>query len=834
MPVAAEQLAANVQFGHELGWSFTPLAGKRPTLKGWQERPRESLEEALAWAAQGNVGLRTGRASGVVVVDVDPGARIDELELPGTVAAATGRPGGLHLYFRCTEPVGNSNGKKLGPHIDFKGDGGQVVFPGSVHPETGAVYAWLEGHEPWNVEIAELPAHILERLRAPDRPKPAPMPQPAPVDNVPTKAKHYAQTALKLELHAICTAAEGSRNETLNKAAFSLGTLIGGGYLDRAEVEAALRSAAESVGLEADETEATIRSGIQGGLHHPRRIELKDSPGNQPNNAPAGGTADLPLGRPTILIDTDEYRVVSETITALTADTDMYQRGGILVRVIRDTQPKDDIVRPSGSPTIQALPPANLRERMTRFAAFTKVNRKGEEVPAHPAPWLVSAVDARADWPGIRHLAGVSDAPVLRADGSIWQTPGYDSQTGVLFETSESFPPISNGVTIDDAVAALDEVLEVVCDFLFESDEHGAAWLSGLLTPLARFAFDGPTPLFLLDANVRGAGKGLLAQTIGKIVLGREMPVSSYAHESEEMRKRITAIAIAGDRMILLDNLGFQFGNDALDRALTSTRWKDRILGKSEEVDLPLLPAWYATGNNVAVAADTARRVMHIRLDVLDENPEERTGFRHPNLLAWVGENRGRLLSGALTILSAFCRAGRPSQGLTPYGSFEGWSALVREAVVWVGLPDPCLTRVRLAESADTTVDSLSQLINAWRLFDPSGIGVVVSEALARLYPPDRQYAPIDLAATAMRSALENLVGCPSGKPPTPRQVGNRLRRFRRRVLKGCYLDIDASRGRRDGHVWKLYGAPERESGEFSESFSTPTREKRGGEIKCV
>ena len=93
----------------------------------------------------------------------------------------------------------------------------------------------------------------------------------------------------------------------------------------------------------------------------------------------------------------------------LIADPDIYQRGGILVRVLRDTQPQDGAIRrPSGSPTIQVLPAASLRERMTRFAAFTKLNRKGEEVPAHPAAWLVAAVDARADWPGIRHLAGDS------------------------------------------------------------------------------------------------------------------------------------------------------------------------------------------------------------------------------------------------------------------------------------------------------------------------------------------------------------------------------------------------------------------------------------------
>jgi len=531
--------------------------------------------------------------------------------------------------------------------------------------------------------------------------------------------------------------------------------------------------------------------------------------------------------RPTILIDTEEHRVVSETVAAMTADEGIFQRGGILVRVMRDHPPNDGIKRPLGSPTIQSMPSANLRERMTRFASFTKLNRKGDAVPAHPTGWLVAAIDARADWPGIRYLMGVSDTPVLRPDGSIWQEQGHDPRTGVLFEpawpagrSDVPFPPVHPEANIDDAVVALDELLEVVCDFRFEAEEHRSAWLAALLTPLARFAFEGPSPLFLIDANVRGAGKGLLAQAIGRIVLGREMPVSSYAHDSEEMRKRITAIAIAGDRMILLDNLEGVFGNDALDRALTSTRWKDRILGRSEEVDLPLMPAWYATGNNVSVAADTARRIIHIRIDVLDELPEQRTGFRHPKLLSWVGENRGRLLSAALTILSAYCRAGQPDQHLTPYGSFEGWSDLVRQAVVWVGMPDPCLTRVKLAESADTAIDALGQLIAAWKQFDPFGTGVVVGDMLHRLYPADRQYAPNDETAVAMRNALEGLVGCPSGKTPTARQVANKLKAFRRRVLRGCYLDIDAARGKKDGRVWKLYSAQEhgREARESEES----------------
>ena len=257
------QLIENIRYGYSLGWSFTPLNGKSPVLKGWQKRPRETLEEAIAWAAQGNIGLRTGRASGVVAIDVDPGADIEPLNLSGTVTALTGRPGAFHLYYACDGPTSNSAGK-LGQHIDVKADGGQVVFPGSVHPETNEVYSWAEGYEPWNVELAELPGHIVELLKTPDQPPSNGKTKPKV--SADTKTKHYAQRALQLELHALCTSDNGMRNETLNKAAFSLGRLIGGGYLDRTEVEAALRSAGESVGLKTTEIDKTICSGLDAGI----------------------------------------------------------------------------------------------------------------------------------------------------------------------------------------------------------------------------------------------------------------------------------------------------------------------------------------------------------------------------------------------------------------------------------------------------------------------------------------------------------------------------------------------------------------------------------------
>lgn len=521
-------------------------------------------------------------------------------------------------------------------------------------------------------------------------------------------------------------------------------------------------------------------------------------------------------GRPLqVVLGTDEHRVISQTVEALAADPGLYTRGPTLARVLRTMESAEvsGVRRERGSPVINIVPLPNLRDRITEYADLRNLGDEGELIPAHPPAWLVAGVDARGRWPGLRQLRAVSEIPVLRPDGTVWQTPGYDAATEVLYEPSADAPPIPAGCGRPEAAAACATLREVVGDFRFVGPAHESVWMAGLLTTVARHAFRGPAPLLLFDANVRGAGKGLLADTIGLIVTGSGMPVSTYSHDPEEMRKKITSIALAGDPSVLLDNLAGPFGNDSLDAALTTTRWKDRILGKSQMVDLPLVTTWFATGNNVQVAADTARRVVHCRLDVLVERPELRADFRHPNLRDWVRDNRGPLLSAALTIMAAYCRAGRPHQDLAAFGSYEGWSDTVRSALVWAGMPDPCATREDLIATADTAHEALEQLLDVWTLIPSHHDGVVISEVVAGLYPPRRDDIPMDAAAVRVRAALEALVGAPPGKPPTARQVGNRLRGFRRRVVNGRYLDFDPNEYDRCGAVWRLHevtpkGAP--------------------------
>ena len=111
-----------------------------------------------------NVGIPTGKKSGVVVldVDIDDGGleSLAKLERTGTPTQKTARArtggGGIHVFFcnpRGTK-IRNSAGL-LGPGLDVRGDGGYVVVPPS---RTQGPYQWVDSSP-----LAEA-SWLLERL----------------------------------------------------------------------------------------------------------------------------------------------------------------------------------------------------------------------------------------------------------------------------------------------------------------------------------------------------------------------------------------------------------------------------------------------------------------------------------------------------------------------------------------------------------------------------------------------------------------------------------------------------------------------------------------------
>lgn len=494
-------------------------------------------------------------------------------------------------------------------------------------------------------------------------------------------------------------------------------------------------------------------------------------------------------GVPIIVVGTDEYRVNDLAAAVLAGDKDLYQRGGFLVQVV-EAEPGGNtdggVWRQPGSPVIRLLPPALPRDRLTRSARWVKrvpgQESGTEERPTHPPAWSVNAVQARGEWPGVRHLEAVVNYPVFLSDGSVLASNGYDPATGLLV----AMPPglrvvVPENPTAADVHAAVATIDDILFDFPFERPEHRAAWYAGLLTPLAWFGFQGPAPLTLIDGNVRGIGKGLLADLIALILTGRRFPLMGYTPDKEELRKRITSLAMEGERLILLDNLAGSVGNDALDMALTADRWKDRVLGGNAVFDGPLNLDWYATGNNVQLRADTARRSCHCRLETQVERPELRAGLKHPDRRRYVLENRGSLLSAALTILRGWHVAGRPRHELTPWGTFEVWSGVVREAVVWAGLSDPGETREALQSAADRDAMAMTALMNVLAIADPNGRGMTTAEIIDTARKPGD---PAPAWAADLRAAVEELCGKLDGQA-----LGYKFRHFIRRKFGGRMID---------------------------------------------
>ncbi|WP_413430910.1 primase-helicase zinc-binding domain-containing protein [Crateriforma spongiae] len=478
----------------------------------------------------------------------------------------------------------------------------------------------------------------------------------------------------------------------------------------------------------------------------------------------------------------------------------VYQRGGQLVHVITEPNEKvlsGKVTMPAGSLRIRPLPTGQIPLRISDACQLVKeVEHDGDvERKAVPPPkWLIDGIASRGEYgDDVKTLRGIISAPTIRPDGSILQRAGYDERTALLYKPCGKFPRIPEKPSKDDAIKAADELLDVVKDFPFQEDADRSAWLAMVLSMIGRSAVDGCVPMFAITANIRGAGKSLLADAASIISLGRPAARKTYSTDDNETRKAITATAIEGLPAVLLDNIDRTIGGASLDAALTATTWSDRILGSSATTgELPLTTVWAATGNNLRFGSDIARRVLPIRLSSPLESPEERTDVEHPDLLGFVAENRPRLAAAALTILRAYFVDGCPKQSGGTWGSFEAWSELVRGAIVWTGKADLMATRIT-AKADDASAEIVAGLIGGLIEVDEAGDGLTCREIVDLLNDPSNASRYPTLREVVAEVATRG------GKPDVSR-LGYAMRKYRGRVCNG--YQITQETGHRKQKRW--------------------------------
>jgi hypothetical protein len=310
-------------------------------------------------------------------------------------------------------------------------------------------------------------------------------------------------------------------------------------------------------------------------------------------------------------------------------------------------------------------------------------------------------------------------------------------------------------------------------------------------------------------------GKGLLADTITLIGTGYQPTKWSQVLDEDEERKRLLTVALSGDPVLCVDNITQPFGSAPLDALITARVIEDRVLGKTQKLSAPANMVIIATGNNLAYRGDMARRVVPIELYTNLEHPEQRTGFQHSPLLPWVASHRPRLVVAALTVLRAFFVAGCPPQQVPPMGSFEPWSDLVRQSLVWAGQADPAEGRATLAVETDPDLAEFAELLQCWlACYDAP---VTLKEAIQDAKQRAVEAGPRD-QWNDLRDVFDHFA-------QTRRDVAYTLRKYKGRIVNGAVLRREGT-NRKGFVLWSVKPVGPAEDAEDAEDTHNPRAEK--------
>jgi len=177
------------------GFSVIPLKSrdKIPVIKWVQYQNQLPTDNELEmWFGNGskyNIGIVTGKISGIAVVDLDSQKAIQfakDNKFPNTPFVKTGK--GYHRYYKYEGEIKNFQCRDDLPNIDLRGEGGYVVAPPSLHP-SGQQYKWVDGKGLEDISLGKFPDIILAK---------------APQDNKPLKELYNGSD-------------KGSRNNDLTK-----------------------------------------------------------------------------------------------------------------------------------------------------------------------------------------------------------------------------------------------------------------------------------------------------------------------------------------------------------------------------------------------------------------------------------------------------------------------------------------------------------------------------------------------------------------------------------------------------------------------------------------
>lgn len=160
--ISENDILASALHYYDLGFSVIPVGQNKIPLIDWKKYQQERVDKETIknWWRQfpkANIGVITGAISGIIVIDVEAGGKVENL--PPTVISRTGG-GGWHYFYKHPQRQ-IKNAVRIFDKTDIRGDGGYVVMPPSLH-KSGNRYEWIVSPE--IADFVELPHWILDKI----------------------------------------------------------------------------------------------------------------------------------------------------------------------------------------------------------------------------------------------------------------------------------------------------------------------------------------------------------------------------------------------------------------------------------------------------------------------------------------------------------------------------------------------------------------------------------------------------------------------------------------------------------------------------------------------
>ena len=415
-----------------------------------------------------------------------------------------------------------------------------------------------------------------------------------------------------------------------------------------------------------------------------------------------------------------------------------------------------------------------LLDRLGIIIQGKKFNQKYEEwFDADPSQQTLRSLLARDKNSLLPTVRTITQCPYLNRKLEAVFKYGYNAETEVFL--TRDVPLLStlpHNPSREEAISSLNYLMDFFKTFPFATETDFSVALSALLSAVNQVNLDN-IPLHAFNAPAAGTGKSLLADVISLITTGKTISVMSQGKDEAETEKRLHSALLAEDTLISLDNCDEPLGGDVLCQILTQPSIRIRPLGVSKLIDAEKTCMILATGNNMVFEGDITRRTLICELDAQMERPETRK-FDFDIKERAVAE-RDNIIFHCMIIFKAYGTTATKIN-TTPLGSFEKWSRLIRDPLVWLGLPNPVDSQKNI-RATDPTLHAQQALLETLKKHFGEG----------KFKTRDIMNSPECRRDQYLLEALDTL-GCINRGEISTASVGKHLKKINSKIINGLQI----------------------------------------------